>query len=148
MLWKTPSIYSHAPDFCPIMNELIRICEKELELAEFMYDGNVPSDSWGEANTHCFYAGLLAKTGNTDKAFAELEKAANNAISFDNRPEVKEESSLLLGTNTTHRYEFDTADSRPLCKIMRNKWLASEDFDSIREEKRFIATLDKISKYC
>lgn len=129
-------------------DELIRVLEKELELAEFMYDGNVPVDSWREANAHCFYAGLLAKTGNVDKAFAELEKALKCAIAFDNRPEEKEVCSLLLGTNTTHRYEFGTADSRPLCEIMRDKWMASEDFDSIRNDERFMAILAEIKEYC
>lgn len=128
-------------------DELIRICEKELELASFMYDGNVPIDSWGEANAHCFYAGLLAKTGNTDKAFAELEKAANHAVAFDDRPEEKEINSVLLGKRIVRRCDFDTADSRPLCRIMRDKWLASEDFDPIRNEKRFAAVIDKISRY-
>lgn len=129
-------------------NELIRICEKELELAEFMYDGNVPIDSWAQANAHCFYAGLLVKTGKVDKAFAELEKAVSNAIAFDNRPEEKELCSVLLGKRIEHRYDFDTADSRPLCEIMRDKWLTSEDFDSVRNDERFIAVLDKISEYC
>jgi transcriptional regulator with XRE-family HTH domain len=137
------SRYKLLPD-----DELVRVLEKELELAELMYDGNVPVASWGQANAHCFYAGLLAKTRNADKAFAELEKAANHAIAFDNRPEAEEIGSVLFGTNTTHRYEFDTADSRPLCEILRDKWLASEDFDTIRDDKRFIAVLDKIKKYC
>lgn len=129
-------------------DELVRVLEKELELADLMYDGNVPMASWGGANARCFYAGLLAKTGNTDKAFIELEKAVNHAIAFDNRPEVVETSSVLFGANTTHRYEFDTADSRPLCEILRDKWLASEDFNVIRNDDRFIAVLDKIKNYC
>ncbi len=125
--------------------EVVLACEKELELAELMYDNNVPKDSWGEANAHCFYAGLLAKTGDTDKALAELARASDNAIAFDNRSETRETSSILLGKNTVHRYEFDTADSRPLCEIMRDKWLSSADFDALRSDERFQKIIEALS---
>ena len=125
--------------------ELVLACKKELELAELMYDNNVPKDSWGEANAHCFYAGLLARTGETDKAFAELVRASDNAIAFDERAETRETSSILLGKSTVHRYDFDTADSRPLCEIMRDKWLSSADFDSLRSDERFQKIIEALS---
>lgn len=126
--------------------ELVLVYEKELELAALMYDNNVPEDSWGEANAHCFYAGLLAKTGKTEKAFAELERAVRCAIAFDNRPEERVVGSVLLGEQTTHRYEFDTADSRPLCEIMRDKWLASADFDAVRGDDGFQRIIQALTR--
>ena len=40
---------------------------------------------------------------------------------------------------------FETTDSRTLCKIMRDKWLASEDFDGVRDAERFKDILRSLS---
>lgn len=76
--------------------------------------------------------------------YEQLESAAKKAVAFDCRPEVKEYHSLLLGQVIAKRMNFETADSRPLVEVMRDKWLAHEAFDSLRntpEFQRIIAML-------
>ncbi|MBQ7936088.1 MAG: hypothetical protein IJ333_07045 [Clostridia bacterium] len=63
--------------------------------------------------------------------------AAKSAITFDARPETQSFSSLLLGEITVKKTDFETADSRPLCEILREKWLAHPVFDFVRDTPAF-----------
>ena len=75
--------------------------------------------------------------GLEEQAIDELKLAARCAQAFDERPEVQCFDSLLLGRVEWKRTDFETGDSRPLREIMREKWLASGDFDSIRQTREF-----------
>lgn len=94
-------------------------------------------DSWGNSRIHYDKAKLYSKIGCKKTVYEQLELAARKAIDFDNRPETEEYNSLLLGNVTEKRIDFETADTRPLTKIMRDKWLSDNAFDSIRNTPEF-----------
>ncbi len=80
-------------------------------------------------------------------ALSGLENGAEYAIMFDTLPEKAQHTSLLLNKlkfdmNKTSK-NFNFTD----CKFLYDK-MQSEIYDSIREDKRFIAVLDKIKEYC
>lgn len=94
-------------------------------------------DSWGNSRIHYDKAKLYSKIGCKKSVYEQLDLAARKAIDFDNRPETEEYNSLLLGNVTEKRIDFETADTRPLTKIMRDKWLSDNAFDSIRNTPEF-----------
>lgn len=77
--------------------------------------------------------------------YAQLEAAATAAKAFDNRTDTVEIPTLLQGKVVQRKTDFETTDSRTLCKIMRDKWLASEDFDGVRDAERFKDILRSLS---
>lgn len=44
---------------------------------------------------------------------------------------------MLLGNITIRKIDFETADIRTLCEIMRDKWLSCSEFDQFRERDEF-----------
>ena len=92
---------------------------------------------WANAKILCDKARFYAQLGDVDAVYEQLESAAKKAIAFDCRPEVKEYHSLLLGKVIAKRMNFETADSRPLAEVMRDKWLAHSTFDSLRNTSEF-----------
>jgi len=73
-----------------------------------------------------------------------LELTVKYAHDFENRPESGSYQTLLLGEVTWKRTDFDTSDSRPICEIVRDKWLASEEFDRVRDSEEFREILEKL----
>lgn len=116
----------------------LSVIKKAETLNDLITDGKWHNiNLWGNARLHCDKAKLYVKTGKKEEAFKELELAAQKAIAFDNRDEIQEYTSLLLGKITLKRIDFETADTRPLSEIMRDKWLADEVFDSVRNTTEF-----------
>lgn len=117
--------------------ELIGIFEKRWKLDELINDGkDVPSD-WSGARLRCHFAAALSRLGRYDDAIDQLKIAAKYAKDFDDRPDETVMSSLLFGRTTVKREDFETDDTRPLTEIMRDKWLASPDFDRLRNTDDF-----------
>ncbi len=125
--------------------EKITIMEKTFELDILMNNKSKSYIGWGSSKDYCFLAEKYVLIGEYDKAFEALSRAAELADAFDNRPEIIETHSLLLGNETHRRTNFDTADTRTLREIMRDKWLASSDFDSIRNTAEFKEIISKLS---
>ncbi len=111
--------------------------EKMSLLREIIYDGKFPECTWETANENCSAAAVYIRLGQTEKALERLRRAAECAGAFDSRPEEEEVTSLLLGSVKFRRRDFETADSRPLSEIMRDKWLMARDFDLVRELEEF-----------
>ena len=88
---------------------------------------------------------IYLRLGKIEEAYRCLNKAAEAAIAFDNRKEVQNHSSLLLGDVEIMKIDFETADSRSLCEIMRDKWLASSEFDCIRDTPDFVDIINLLS---
>ncbi|HOD02374.1 MAG TPA: helix-turn-helix transcriptional regulator [Clostridiales bacterium] len=125
--------------------ELLKVYEKRIELDKLIYDGNVPNNDWGSARFHCNYAGAYSRLGMHSEALEQLKTAAQCANDFDNRPDESTVSTLLLGDIAEKKTDFETGDSRSLTEIMRDKWLADEDFDSIRDCPEFKAIIESLS---
>ena len=116
----------------------LSVIKKAEELNNLITDGKQYNiDSWGNSRIHYDKAKLYSKIGCKKSVYEQLELAARKAIDFDNRPETEEYNSLLLGNVTEKRIDFETADTRPLTKIMRDKWLSDNAFDSIRNTPEF-----------
>lgn len=115
----------------------IEVINKIFDLEKMIYDGENTPDGWGAARLQLNIAKCHARLGNAPLAMAHLHKGAEAAKAFDNRPEKQTFSSSLLGDFVTERTDFDTADTRPLCEIMRDKWLDLPAFDMLRGTDEF-----------
>lgn len=126
--------------------ELLSVCEKVRELYAIVYDDPSQVISWNVPWLACQEAALYARMGRTEDALEKLKEAAEGARAFDSRPEAWEMKSLLLGNCTDRRQDFETADSRPLCEVMRDKWMAHADFDAVREREEFREIEERLSR--
>ena len=126
--------------------DAIKIIENNLELEKMMFDGEIVESkwSWAESKMHYLIAERYLKLNDVNNAMKHLDMCVNAAVSFDNRPEDADVHSLLLGEKHFSRINFDTADSRPLCEILRDTWLAKKEFDSIRNTDEFKAIIEKL----
>lgn len=114
------------------------VINKAEELNNLITDRNLYNiDSWGNSRIHYDKAKLYAKMGFEKPTCEQLELAAKKAIDFDNRPDTEQYDSLLLGKVTVNKIDFETADTRPLAKIMRDKWLSDKAFDFVRNTPEF-----------
>ena len=127
--------------------ERIKIYEKGLALDDLILDGcgNLTLCGWENARTHCELSGIYARMNQADKAICELRQAAQYAKAFDERPETATFSALLTGEHTVSKTDFETADSRSLSEIVRDKWLNSSDFDGIRNTIEFQSIIKELS---
>lgn len=114
---------------------LVKVYEKIFALDRLVYDGDYPYSM----HLHKGLAVVYARLGKKDEALKELEITAQQARAFDKCPENWSDTSLLMGKKTYYRTDYETADSRPLCRIMADTWMNDPDFDDIRETPEFIA---------
>ena len=126
--------------------ETVMVFGKIDELYSVVFDKALSPNGWSAANHHCKLAEVYTRLNRNDDAIDELSKAAEYAQKFDRRPDEITVSSLLLGEITERKTDFETDDSRPMCEIMRDKWLCSKDFDSIRNTAEFNNIVKKLSK--
>lgn len=124
--------------------ELLHVCEKQLAMDELIFDG-APPISWRIIKIHTMMSAVLARMKKYDRMYIQLKAAVNAAKAFDKRADTVEIQALLLGKVAQQKTDFETTDSRTLCEIMRDKWLASEDFNSIRDTEKFKEILRLLS---
>ena len=117
--------------------ELIQVCEKRRELDKLIYGNKIEHNYWGNARLCCNCAAAFARLGKCNDAIDQLKMAVKYANDFDNRPDETVISSLLLGETTIKKMDYETADTRPLTEIMRDKWLSSSSFDDLRNTDEF-----------
>lgn len=123
----------------------ISIFEKIYVLDELMYDGKPYIGTHSNSKTNYHIAKLYLRLNKNDEAMKHLKIAAQAAIAFDNRPYERKTVSFLLGEQIDKKTDFDTADSRPLCKILRDTWLKDKEFDKIRDTDEFIRIIESLS---
>ena len=124
--------------------DAIKVLEKGYALEALMYDNTPRIGTWGTANDHFRHAKYLMALSRQREVIEQLYLAANAAIAFDNRPEEEKTNSLLLGEQIHKKTDWDTADSRSLCEIIRDSWLSDEVFDAIRDAKEFKEFVDRL----
>ena len=124
--------------------EAIEVIDKMDALDRLVYDGDIPDFSWHKARMAFHRAEYCMKSGRSDEAIEQLNISADMAIAFDNRPDEIKTESLLLGEKIHKKTDFDTADSRTLCEILRDTWLGEQVFDPIRVTAQFKAILGKL----
>ncbi len=123
----------------------LQIRKKIMALENLMYEPGRHTCGWGDAANYANLAEVYTRLGKEAEAFDALTQTVMCAKAFDDRPETFSDSSLLLGEVTIKKTDFETGDSRSLCEIVRDKWLASPDFDSIRHTEKFQSILQKLS---
>ncbi len=125
--------------------DTVSVINKVEELNNLVTDGKqYDINSWGNSRIHYDKARPYAKLGDADAVFEQLRLCAEKAIEFDNRPEIQEYTSLLLGTVTEKRIDFETADTRELREIVRDNWLEDDLFDFVRDTKEFKEILEML----
>ncbi|MDD4773978.1 MAG: helix-turn-helix transcriptional regulator [Eubacteriales bacterium] len=117
--------------------ELITVFEKRIALDQIMYDGETPDEDWGKARLFYHYARTLLRLNKKPEAFDKLGIAVKCVNAFDNRHDETNHKSVLMGDIMVKKTDFETDDNRSLREIMRDKWLASPDFDSVRDSREF-----------
>ncbi len=122
------------------------VLEKAIALDDLIYGPEVPVPGWGEARDYLDLARAYARLGRDREVLSALERTVSYAQAFDHRPEAVTFSNLLLGEVTIRKTDFETGDSRSLCEIVRDKWLASADFDSIRNTEAFRTIIGRLSE--
>lgn len=123
-------------DCIPDEQSVIAI-KKVFELEKIIYDGGPTPDDWGAAKLQLDIAKLYARLGNDSAVIDHLILGATAAKTFDQHPEEQTFSCMLLGDVTVKQVDFATSDTRTLCEIMREKWLAALEFDKLRDTDEF-----------
>lgn len=131
-------------DVVDAQTELIAI-KKIFELEKLILDGNRPQTDWGDVWLAFDIAKRYALMGDTDNTFKHLHIAVENAKAFDARPDEQKYSALLVGEITLKKTDFETSDTRPLCEILRDKWLIHDELDLVRETEEFRSIIQELS---
>lgn len=130
---------------CISDEQSILAINKVHEIEKILYDGINMPDSWEEAKLQVDIAKLYIRLDNHAEAIKHLYIGAAAANAFDKSPEKQNFSSILLGNVTVKRTDFETADTRSLSEIMRDKWLGSSEFDGIRNTNDFKQIIAQLS---
>ncbi len=139
------SVWLLATCGCIPDKDAIIVFKKVFELEELISDGNVIKNTWGHARLNFELACLYAKTNDNINAIKHLNLCVEAAKAFDKRPEEQSYSSIILGTVTEKRLDFETTDNRPLCEIVKDDWLNDDDLNNIRETTEFVNILNSIN---
>lgn len=132
-------------DVVDVETEFIAI-NKIFELEKLILDGNRPQTDWGDVWLHFDIAKRYALMGDTDNMYKHLHQAVDNAKAFDNRPDELKYNTVLVGEITIKRTDFETSDTRPLCEILRDKWLIHDELDPVRDTDEFKAIIKELSE--
>lgn len=139
------SIWRLEASGCIADEEAILAIQKIWELEKIIYDSEVTPNAWGAARLQVDTAKLYAKLGDNKEAIQHLAIGAKAAKVFDERPEEQVFSNMLLGNITVKKLDYETADTRTLCEILRDKWLSAPEFDRLRSMDEFRDILDILS---
>ncbi|MGN0648875.1 MAG: helix-turn-helix domain-containing protein [Oscillospiraceae bacterium] len=128
--------------------ERIAIMKKALAILDLVYEnGDYLDYSYTVSTSHRNIADMAMLEGDYELALASLEKAAEFAIMSDTLPEKAQHTSLLVKNleynplTTIKNYDFTN------CNVLYDK-MQMDRYDAIRDDKRFIAVLEEIGKYC
>lgn len=127
-------------------NDAINIFQKVFELESLIYDGQEPPADWGKAKINFDIARRYIHIGQTDTALKHLQKAADAAHNFDNRPDIDEFFNLLFGTVKIRKTDIETSDTRTLCQTMLDKWLESIELDSVKDREEFKNIVEQLKQ--
>ncbi len=131
------SVWLLATCGCIPDKDAITVLKKVFELEELISDGNVIKNGWGHARLNFELACFYANTGDKENSLRHLRLCVEAAKAFDKRPDEQSYQSIILGTVTEKRLDFETSDNRPLSEIVRESWLNDNDLDTVRNCAEF-----------
>lgn len=132
-------------DVVDVETEFVAI-KKIFELEKLILDGNRPKNGWGDVWLDFDIAKRYALMGDTANTFKHLHLAVDEAKAFDNRPDEQKYTAILVGEITEKKLDFETSDTRPLCEILRDKWLIHDELDCVRNTDEFKAIIKELSE--
>lgn len=124
--------------------DLVKAYEKYVLLENLIWDEEKPIEGWSEPQMNCVAARIYARLERNDEAIRYLRKALESARRFDERSESGFVESFLVGRVEWSRLDHHTDDSRSCCEVLRDKWMASGDFDGIRNTEEFKKILQEL----
>ncbi len=136
------SIWLLGESGCLSDEESLEVMKKVYDLQNIIIDNQSSLDTWGEARIPFVIAEIYMRMNDTASASSYLKKAAQAAELFDKRPDIQQQSSIILGDVTVKKADFQTSDSRTLCEIMKETWLSDKEFDPVRETKEYRETVN------
>lgn len=125
--------------------DLISVFETMFALDELIRGEDAIHPRHYLAQPYCSFARVYARLGRINESLEQLQIAADYAIAFDSRTETGTAYSLPLGEINWSRTDFESDDSRSCREIMRDKWMAHPDFDTVRDTAVFRQIVQKIS---
>lgn len=131
-------------DVVDVETELIAI-NKIFELEKLILDGNRPKNSWGDVWLDFDIAKRYALMGDIANTFKHLHLAVDEAKAFDKFPDEQKYTSVLVGEIIERKLDFETSDTRPICEILRDKWLIHDELDCIRDTDEFKKIIIRLS---
>lgn len=111
--------------------DAIEVYKTDNEIEKLLYQGETTPNSWAKAKINYLIAKHYMNLGDTDKTVEHLKLCVKGAEDFDNRPDKMKITSLFFGEKTIRKSDFETADSRSLCEIVRKSWLCDTEFDEM-----------------
>ncbi len=133
-------------DVVDVKTEFIAI-NKIFELENLILDGNRPKNSWGDVWLYFDIAKRYALMDDIENTFKHLHLAVKAAKAFDEFPEEQKYSAVLVGEITERKLDFETSDTRPVCEILRDKWLIHDELDGVRDTEEFENIIKELSRY-
>ncbi len=128
--------------------ERISILQKGLAIFEIVYEnGDYLGHSDTVSVTHRYIAAMAMLENDYELALSSLEKAAEFAIMSDTLPERTQHTSLLVNKTYYDAHQMMKNYDFTNCKELYDK-IQRDRYDAIRNDKRFIAVLEKIKPYC
>ncbi|MBR6514523.1 MAG: helix-turn-helix domain-containing protein [Clostridia bacterium] len=125
--------------------DAIEVYKTDNEIEKLLYQGKTLPDGWSKSKINYLIAKHYINLGEYDNAIDHLTLCAEAAKEFDGRPDEMKSSSLFFGEKTVRRSDFETADSRSLCDIVRDGWLTDTEFNEIRDMKEFSQIIEMLN---
>lgn len=129
------------------VDQKIEIMNKGVELFKVVFDGDYLYYHDRLANSYRQLAMLYLLKSDSDSAIGCVEKMAEHAIAYDERPEGVNYSSILLNKIEYTRGGEGENESVTLCARLLRGRFASRIWSPIKTDPRFIAAVEKMSEY-
>ena len=129
------------------VDQKIEIMNKSIDMLSVVFDGDYLFFNDRLANSYRQLAMLYLMNGNKEKAIDCIEKMAEYAIAFDNLPESRTYSSVLINTVEYKNEKYDDDSAVTLCaKLLRGNF-ANRVWSPIRDDERFRAAVSSMMIY-
>lgn len=125
--------------------QLIEVYRKMFALGDILWDYDTAGNQFHLTQVRCGMAATYARLRETEKALEQLELAMEMAHAWDHRPDSGVAHTLLMGDLPWSRQDCNITDTRTCQEIMLEKWLAAEDFDSLRDMPEFQSICSSLS---
>ncbi|MGN1410204.1 MAG: helix-turn-helix domain-containing protein [Eubacteriales bacterium] len=129
-------------------DEICALHEKRIKLFELLYENG----DYGYYNSDmcCSFVNIAryrAKNGDTDNSLDALEKAAEHAVAFIEftKGDITHTSLIFKGMDNSGKGIWFSGEKNNADDLLES--MTFSDFDSVRNEPRFAAVIDKLKPY-